>query len=767
MAIRFSVNSFPKDGAVLDDTGLPWGCVVQPFAISDAQPLLGADTNLTSASDVARCEECFAYINAACRIKPYWWRCALCDAENQFAGEQLARYSNQVLLSQRMELSPGLVELDVPVEEDREVGKDIHTRPVYIAAVDLSAGEDFLELVKSALLAALEALPPAALFGLVTFSHKLGLYDCQGDIPVVKHVFIPPSTDSTLPLDLDDVMPLEALLAPVDVYKDQISNALDTLHPTSSWERTTAAGQPGDGSGGVGGRGFGTAMTALLKYVGGDENQLFVGARLFAFLSGPPDYGAGALDTSRFSDHDANGGDDEDKALLSEQTPYYSDLAALAVQSGVCCDVFVVSEGYCDLASLEPLCSQSGGTLCLYQRLEECTLPQDMYRMLRRPHAFGGLLRLRTSPEMRIVAAYGHFEEDTQYENLHHIISCDPHDTYAYDFDFVNANGFGTLPEDQPVVQMVFQYTVMLPREAQPRDGVTDNGEPSASSPTSNGDHKTQLGYVLRRRMRIRTVQLPIARTAEDLFDHADPEIVLSLLTHKLIRASLEEGLKEARILVQDWLVILTAHYNVAFEMARFGRVPESVDTSLRGCPPLQSLPRLVFALLRGPLLRFHREGVHPDVRTYLQFLYSSLDPQWLLRATYPVLSSYVSPDKPAYPRHSLSRAALVTSGSPIFLLDAFTTLIVYYAQNAPTELPFPPPQDCLIRETINQLKKERVITPRLLMLRGGHDNVEAFERYLIEEQDVDGAGAATGMGFVAFMNTIRQETEEFLKTPS
>lgn len=56
---------------------------------------------------------------------------------------------------------------------------------------------------------------------------------------------------------------------------------------------------------------------------------------------------------------------------------------------------------------------------------------------------------------------------------------------------------------------------------------------------------------MLRRRMRIHTVQLPIARTAEDLFDHSDPEIVLSLLTHKLIRASLEEGLKEARILVQ------------------------------------------------------------------------------------------------------------------------------------------------------------------------------------------------------------------------
>jgi hypothetical protein len=80
---------------------------------------------------------------------------------------------------------------------------------------DSTAGEDFLELVKSALLAALEALPPAALFGLVTFSHKLGLYDVQGDVPVVKNVAIPSSADSALPLDLDDVMPLEALLAPV------------------------------------------------------------------------------------------------------------------------------------------------------------------------------------------------------------------------------------------------------------------------------------------------------------------------------------------------------------------------------------------------------------------------------------------------------------------------------------------------------------------------------------------------------------------------
>lgn len=73
----------------------------------------------------------------------------------------------------------------------------------------------------------------------------------------------------------------------------------------------------------------------------------------------------------------------------------------------------------------------------------------------------------------------------------------------------------------------------------------------------------------------------------------------------------------------------------------------------------------------------------------------SALEPSSLHRAIYPVLTSYSTPDKQAYPRHSLSRAALITSGSPIFFLDAFTTLIVFYSSTADPSLPFPPPHDC------------------------------------------------------------------------
>lgn len=112
-----------------------------------------------------------------------------------------------------------------------------------------AASEEFLELTRSALQAALEglqlliqndilisllyelclrsvdfsfiffpsfaAVPSGALFGLATFSHKIGLYDVQGAIPVVKNVFIPSDTEDTLSLELEDVMPLSQFLAPV------------------------------------------------------------------------------------------------------------------------------------------------------------------------------------------------------------------------------------------------------------------------------------------------------------------------------------------------------------------------------------------------------------------------------------------------------------------------------------------------------------------------------------------------------------------------
>lgn len=51
-------------------------------------------------------------------------------------------------------------------------------------------------------------------------------------------------------------------------------------------------------------------------------------ARVFAFLSGPPDYGAGQLDTRRYGEQYSSKGLDADKALLPEQTSFYKEVVS-------------------------------------------------------------------------------------------------------------------------------------------------------------------------------------------------------------------------------------------------------------------------------------------------------------------------------------------------------------------------------------------------------------------------------------------------------
>jgi hypothetical protein len=79
----------------------------------------------------------------------------------------------------------------------------------------------------------------------------------------------------------------------------------------------------------------------------------------------------------------------------------------------------------------------------------------------------GGLLRLRTPPELRVVRGYGHLFPDDQYDNLYHVISADPQDSFAFDFEYANAEGLeGHAAGSAVTLQMVFQYTIMLPAPA-------------------------------------------------------------------------------------------------------------------------------------------------------------------------------------------------------------------------------------------------------------------------------------------------------------
>ncbi|KAL5203080.1 hypothetical protein ABZP36_014032 [Zizania latifolia] len=160
-----------------------------------------------------------------------------------------------------------------------------------------------------------------------------------------------------------------------------------------------------------GSEGVGDGVQARPVYVAAVD----LASRVFAFLSGAPDYGDGQLDTRRYGEQYASKGEDPDLALLPEQIPFYKDLAAVAIQAGVCVDVFAVTDEYTDLASLKFLSIESGVSLFMYTNTDDSTLPQDIYRLLSRPYAFGCVLRLRTSSDFEPGNSYGHFFPDPQY----------------------------------------------------------------------------------------------------------------------------------------------------------------------------------------------------------------------------------------------------------------------------------------------------------------------------------------------------------------
>ena len=120
-------------------------------------------------------------------------------------------------------------------------------------------------------------------------------------------------------------------------------------------------------------------------------------------------------------------------------------------------------------------------------------------------------------------------------------------------------------------------------------------------------------------------------------------------------------------------------------------------------------------------------------------------------------------PQPQARPQHALSRAALIAAGAPIFLLDCFTALVLYYAVGCPPQLQFPPPQSSQLRRTINSLRQKRWPTPSLTMLRGGIDTAQPFLDHLLEEPELDGNGKVVTPGLVEFLEQVKAEVWSYM----
>lgn len=790
--VRFTSAALPSTARIKDDAGLPFGCAVRPLAARGAR--LGAACAaraLPAAADVARCEACLAYISPSCHHERRAWRCALCDHVNTFTREQQrGRYG--VSASHRRdlpELMMSVIELaddDVDASSTDVSGANgaaraleglsldgaharagaqsaLQSSPCYFAVFDLTGSEAFLDASKGALAAALEALPAVARVAIVTVSDRVGLLDVQGDAPVALHL---PILDGSVSVDIDEAAPLERLLAPVGECGDEIMAALDALSPC-----------PPPPGGSHPPQCLGAALDALCR--AGARAGGFLAARALCFLAGAPSLGLGATVGAEA---------DICTREYGSVAQWYEDLSALALSAGVACDLLVVAERPCGLEALAKLAEGSGGVLYHYaDGAEGAAVPQDVFRLLSREAALGATLRLRTSCEFKVARAYGHLAADGDVDELYHAVCLDEHSTFMFDFEFVEAEGFDY--DVAPTVQLAIRYSLLVP--VRPAGGGVvdeDDANGARSHAGENGGVGSRggavAGFRVERRLRIVTAQARVAKRAKALYDSARCDVVMALLTHKIILASRAEGVPEARLLLRDWLTILVANYNQTQKLAHFGddpaQIAAGVDTSFKDCAALAPIPRLVYGLLRSDLLS--DSPSHPDARAHCEHFWRSLEPSLLQLAVYPAMCSYYDENTPAFPSHSLSRAAITTSGAQIFLLDALTSLVCYCAPAAQMggggsgseggsrgASTFPPAQGSVLRELMNAKKQERLVTPRVRFIRGGTDDSTPFSRMLIEEPlsaargDAGGGDGSAADGFVQYLDALASDVTRFM----
>eukprot|EP00227_Mantoniella_beaufortii_P010966 CAMPEP_0197585484 /NCGR_PEP_ID=MMETSP1326-20131121/7774_1 /TAXON_ID=1155430 /ORGANISM="Genus nov. species nov., Strain RCC2288" /LENGTH=161 /DNA_ID=CAMNT_0043149995 /DNA_START=225 /DNA_END=707 /DNA_ORIENTATION=- len=142
--LRLTTAKVPENGAVKDSSGLPFGVTVQPFKPLKGYPL-DPLTQLEAADAIARCGECFGYVNGYCGFERDGWICILCGNFSYWAsgggggqgGQGKARYRRN---PRRNEL-PELSQPEIEVEVAREIvtvdpRNPLGTAPVYVALID-------------------------------------------------------------------------------------------------------------------------------------------------------------------------------------------------------------------------------------------------------------------------------------------------------------------------------------------------------------------------------------------------------------------------------------------------------------------------------------------------------------------------------------------------------------------------------------------------------------------------------------------------------
>lgn len=588
-----------------------------------------------------------------------------------------------------------------------ELSRDVYDVPVdaepvtpiaYIFVLDSNGDDAYLDAAREAVHKALHVIDGQSLVAVMLYSDMLSLIDSRAGL--VKRL---------CPLDHDLVLPL--VFPPDQWLRPTGKDTTDAIMLVLS--RLTANANVHNPEKHIN-RAMGSAVRAALDMV---EAADMLAARIIVIGAGEPNFAHGAIHIS------------DDNHMTKDRfpvpiIPFYAEQGARASTLGAMIDLYIVSRMPVDVGTISPLAHTSGGRLILYESAET-TLAQDVWQHLNDPAVVRGMLRIRTSPEICVSDVYGcGVYRDVEVANVFRLCCHGHTSTLAADLHFTSEEGFSPQENRSACIQVAFRGVFLEP------------------------------GILPQRVLRVETQTYGVCSSKSTLRRECDANAVTTLVFHKAIAAADDQGIGEARMLLFDWLANLVAKTATRRSDSDGEAV---IDGSLERYPSLKAIPRLVFGLIRSFL--FRQESVSADSRAALRCIWEDLSPELLAAAAYPRMFSFLNLEEKSIKEVALSSACVKESGHPIFLLDAFSEVVIYYGGPSRRNLTFPPPESSNVMRVRAACIRDRPVTPKCVVCREGTPKDRWFKSFLIEDA-VPGAAAES---FPAFMQGVVDAAQDIL----
>ncbi|XP_043930175.1 protein transport protein Sec23A [Protopterus annectens] len=645
--VRFTWNVWPSSRLEATRMVAPVAALFTPIKERPDLPPIQYEPVLCSRAT------CRAVLNPLCQVdyRAKLWACNFCYQRNQFP----PTYSGISEMNQPAELLPQFSTIEYVVQRGPQIPL------IFLYVVDTCMEDEDLQALKESLQMSLSLLPPTALVGLVTFGRMVQVHElgCEG---ISKSYVFRGAKDLTAK-QLQDMLgltkpvaqagrgpqvqqppPSNRFLQPVQKIDMNLTDLLGELQrdpwPVPQGKRPL--------------RSLGVALSIAVGLL--ECTFPNTGARIMTFIGGPATQGPGMVvgDELKIPIRSWHDIEKDNAKYVKKATKHYEALSNRAAANGHVIDIYACALDQTGLLEMKCCCNNTGGYMVMADSFNTSLFKQTFQRIFTKDvqgnfkMAFGGMLELKTSREIKVSGAIGpcvslnakgpcvsENEIGTGGTCQWKICGLHPHTTLALYFEVVNQHNAPIPQGGRGAIQFVTQYQ------------------------HSSGQRRIRVTTIARNWADAQTQIQTIAAS----FDQEAAAVLMARLA--VYRAETEEGPDVLRWLDRQLIRLCQ----------KFGDYHKDDPNSFRFSETFSLYPQFMFHLRRSPFLQVFNNS--PDESSYYRHHFMRQDLTQSLIMIQPILYAYSfsGPPEPVL----LDSSSILPDR--ILLMDTFFQILIYHGE--------------------------------------------------------------------------------------